>query len=101
LRFRGNIYVEGLAPNSELDWPAGTRLTAPDGTAFEVIKRIDRCAATNVDPATGQRDRDIPKALMETYGHIDCGVYLRILEGGRLVAGDVLEIAKGRPDPCD
>jgi hypothetical protein len=101
LRFRGNIYVEGLPPNAELDWPAGTRLAAPDGTVFEVIKRIDRCAATNVDPATGERDRDIPKALLEAYGHIDCGVYLRILDGGCLTEGDVFEIAKGSADPCD
>jgi uncharacterized protein YcbX len=100
LRFRGNIYVEGLPPNAELDWPAGTRLAAPDGTAFEVIKPIDRCAATNVDPATGRRDRDIPKALMEAYGHMDCGVYLRILGGGSLTEGAVLETAKGNVDPC-
>jgi uncharacterized protein YcbX len=101
LRFRGNIYVEGLPPNAELDWPAGTRLGAPDGAVFEVIKPIDRCAATNVDPATGRRDRDIPKALMEAYGHIDCGVYLRILDGGRMAEGAVLEIANGSADPCD
>lgn len=95
LRFRGNIYVEGLEPNAELDWPAGTRLAASSGVVFEVIKRIDRCAATNVDPATGARDRNIPKALMDAYGHMDCGVYLRIVEGGSLAEGDALEFAEG------
>jgi uncharacterized protein len=94
LRFRGNIYVEGLAPNAELDWPPGARLSAPDGTVFEVIKRIDRCAATNVDPATGRRDQNIPKALMEAYGHMDCGIYLRVLHGGRVAEGNVLEMAR-------
>lgn len=95
LRFRGNIYIEGLPPNDELDWPAGTRLTGPDGTVLEVIKRIERCAATNVDPATGKRDRDIPKTLLEAYGHTDCGVYLRVLQKGCLAEGDALQMAKG------
>lgn len=100
LRFRGNIYVEGLPPHTELDWPAGTRLVAPGGVVFEVVKRIGRCAATNVDPATGQRDLEIPRALMEAYGHTDCGVYLRILAGGRVAARDDLEIARGSANPC-
>lgn len=100
LRFRGNVYVEGLPPNAELDWPPGTRLAAPNGTTFEVVKRIDRCAATNVDPVTGKRDRDIPKALLEAYGHMDCGVYLRVLDGGCLGEGDVLEIAGSSGKRC-
>jgi MOSC domain-containing protein YiiM len=56
-----------------------------------VLKRIDRCAATNVDPKTGIRDLQIPKALMACYGHVDCGVYLRILAGGTLSPGERLE----------
>jgi uncharacterized protein YcbX len=90
LRFRGNIHIDGLPALAELDWPEGTRLETARGVIFEVITRIDRCAATNVDPATGIRDLNIPRALMQHYGHVDCGVYLRIIAGGGLGAGETL-----------
>jgi uncharacterized protein YcbX len=92
LRFRGNLHVEGLPAMAELDWPEGTRLETARGVAFEVLKRIDRCAATNVDPQTGIRDLQIPKALMTHYGHVDCGVYLRIVSGGALAPGERLDL---------
>ena len=41
-----------------------------------------RCAATEVDPDTGIRDLPIPRTLMQTYGHADCGVYAEVIEGG-------------------
>ena len=99
LRFRGNIHVEGLEANAELDWPAGTMVQGSLGlrnsaVMFEVIKRIDRCAATNVEPLTGKRDMQIPKALMEHFGHVDCGVYLRIAKGGVLVPGERLSVVQ-------
>lgn len=93
LRFRGNLYVEGLEANVEHDWPEGTRLACANGVVFEIVKRTDRCAATNVDPQTGARDLEIPRTLMEAYGHIDCGVYLRIVTGGALAAGEQAELA--------
>jgi uncharacterized protein YcbX len=100
LRFRGNIHVDGLPALAELEWPEGTRLKSARGVAFEVLKRIDRCAATNVDPATGIRDMQIPKALMTHYGHVDCGVYLRIVAGGTLAPGERLElVAADAPEP--
>ena len=48
---------------------------------------------TNVDPDTGARDMQIPKALMKNYGHVDCGIYCRILADGALVEGDSLAVA--------
>ncbi|PZO03679.1 MAG: MOSC domain-containing protein [Hyphomicrobiales bacterium] len=91
LRFRGNIMVEGLEPWSELDL-AGRDLTTASGVRLHVIKRIERCAATNVDPQTGARDMQLPKALMTAFGHVDCGIYCRIVSGGRLAEGERLEI---------
>ena len=44
---------------------------------LKIVKRIVRCAATEVDPDTGIRDLPIPRTLMDTYGHADCGVYAR------------------------
>lgn len=89
LRFRGNILLEGLKPWEEFDL-VGQVLTAPSGLKLKITKRIDRCAATAVDPVTGQRDMPIVKALMNAFGHIDCGVYAEIIEGGTLAQGQHL-----------
>ena len=90
LRFRGNVMVDGLAPWVEFDL-VGQELATRSGVRLRVTKRIDRCAATNVDPQTGLRDMQIPKALMTGYGHVDCGVYCEIVAGGALAEGDRLE----------
>jgi uncharacterized protein YcbX len=55
-----------------------------------VVKRIVRCAATNVDPDTGIRDLAIPDALLRTYGHADCGIYAEVLTAGEMAVGDVV-----------
>jgi uncharacterized protein YcbX len=93
LRFRGNVMVEGLSAWAEFDL-VDRELVAPSGLRLHVIKRIERCAATNVDPATGIRDLQIPKALMQSYGHVDCGIYCRIVTGGSLSEGERLTPAE-------
>jgi len=93
LRFRGNVMVENLPAWAELDL-VGRELTAPSGLRLSVIKRIERCAATNVDPVTGARDLQIPKALMKGYGHVDCGIYCRIIAGGALAEGERLTLVE-------
>lgn len=90
LRFRGNVAVEGLAPWAEFDL-VGKVLAVPGGLRLKVTKRIERCAATNVDPVTAERDLEIPKTLMQHLGHVDCGVYAEIMAGGELRRGDTLE----------
>ncbi|MGH6912498.1 MAG: MOSC domain-containing protein [Geminicoccales bacterium] len=85
LRFRANLYVDGLDPGAELDW-VGQELVAGE-VRLQCAERIDRCAATNVDPATARRDLNIPLTLRKAYGHIDCGVLLRVVRGGRLETG--------------
>lgn len=91
LRFRGNIHVEGLAPWAEFDL-VGQVLEAGSGVRLKVTKRIERCAATNVDPDTGFRDLDVPGTLLRCLGHTDCGVYAEVLEGGALREGEPLTI---------
>ena len=59
-------------------------------TRLDVIARTDRCAATEVDPQTGERDLGIPAALMRVWGHQDFGVYARVVEGGTLRVGDAV-----------
>ncbi|MGH6904677.1 MAG: MOSC domain-containing protein [Geminicoccaceae bacterium] len=88
LRFRANLYVAGLPAWRELDW-LGRELGAGD-IVFDVAERIDRCAATNVDPASGVRDLNIPLTLRKTFGHIDCGVLLRVTRGGELEVGQAI-----------
>jgi uncharacterized protein YcbX len=97
LRFRANVYVEDLEPWAEFDL-VGRKLETDSGVQFEVTSRIQRCAATNVDPATGQRDMEIPKTLLRSFGHVDCGIYAKVLGGGALREEDSLGVA-GEPEP--
>ncbi|MGE0845322.1 MAG: MOSC domain-containing protein [Flavobacteriaceae bacterium] len=98
LRFRGNLHVEGIEPWAELAL-VGETLTTAGGVRLRVTDRIQRCAATNVDPATGERDMTIPRAIMGAFGHQDCGVYAEIVAGGRLSAGEALEVDSKEKGP--
>ena len=93
LRFRGNVYVRGWPAWREFDL-IGAQLAT--GTArLKVIKRIVRCAATDVDPDTGIRDLTIPRTLMDNFGHADCGVYAEVVTGGEIAVGDALTQTAG------
>jgi uncharacterized protein YcbX len=89
LRFRGNVYVTGWPAWREFDF-LGQEITVARGPRLRVIKRIVRCAATNVDPDTGIRDLSIPDTLMRSFAHADCGVYGEVVEGGEIAVGDEL-----------
>jgi hypothetical protein len=90
LRFRANLYVTGLPAWAELGWVG--RTLGAGRVRCRVAERIERCAATNVDPVSAERDLDIPSTLRRTWGHIDCGVLLRVTRGGALALGDRLEL---------
>ena len=90
LRFRGNFYVDGALPWQEHDW-VEKDISIGD-LRFKVRKRTQRCAATNANPQTGERDTNIPKLLMENYGHCDCGIHLMPLDNGQLQKGAPLLI---------
>jgi len=89
LRFRGNVYVSGWPAWREFDL-LGQEITVGSRARLRVIKRIVRCAATNVDPDTGIRDLSIPETLMRGFGHADCGVYAEVIEAGEIAVGDEL-----------
>jgi len=91
LRFRANLALDGLPAWGELDL-VGRTLAFPSGAQLTVTARTRRCAATNVDPATGLRDLEIPSTLMRALGHMDCGVYARIDHGGRIASGDRVRV---------
>ena len=73
LRFRGNLYVSDWPAWCELDL-VGKELGIGRQARLKVVKRIERCAATNVDPDTGLRDLEVPQALTRHLGHSDCGI---------------------------
>jgi uncharacterized protein YcbX len=89
LRFRGNLYVAGWPAWHEFDL-LGQEITIGPHARLKVVKRIVRCAATNVDPDTGIRDLEIPATLMQTFGHADCGVYGEVVAAGEIAVGDEL-----------
>jgi uncharacterized protein YcbX len=91
LRFRGNLHVNGMEPWAELDL-VGKVLRGPSGLRLKVTKRIERCAATNVNPATGLRDLDLPKTLMGHLGHVDCGIYAEVVDSGTVSEGEELTV---------
>lgn len=86
-RFRANLHVDGWPAWSELGPGEGARLRIGDAV-LRVVKPIRRCAAIHVDPGTGVRDLDLVAALREHYGHMFCGVYLQVAEGGTVRPGD-------------
>jgi uncharacterized protein YcbX len=89
LRFRGNLHIEGWPAWREFDLLNQVVSIGPS-VRVKVVKRIVRCAATEVDPETGIRDLPIPRTIMDTYGHVDCGVYAEVIEGGPIAVGDAV-----------
>jgi uncharacterized protein YcbX len=90
LRFRGNLYVSGWLAWHEFSL-SGHELAIGE-TRLRVVKVTERCAATNVDPVTAERDMNIPQTLMRNFGHTDCGVYAEVIAGGTVATGDVVRV---------
>jgi MOSC domain-containing protein len=88
-RFRGNIWLEGLAPFAEFDL-VGREIRVGDAV-LAVRERITRCKATTVDPDTGISDADTLGGLQSGWGHQDFGVYAEVVSGGRVAVGDRAE----------
>ncbi len=87
-RFRANVYFSGGRPWEEMQW-VGRRI-AIGPVQLAVIKTITRCAATNVDPDTGERDLNLPLALQQGFGHPTMGIYARVLTAGAIALGDAI-----------
>lgn len=88
MRFRANLYLHGAQPWQELQW-LGRRISI-GSVELEVMRPIDRCVATSINPASAERDMDVPGLLLRHMGHAYCGVYLRVVRGGRISAGDAV-----------
>ncbi|WP_412564162.1 MOSC domain-containing protein [Thalassobius sp. MITS945101] len=89
-RFRGNLWLDGLAPWAELDL-VGRELQI-GAVRLKVIDRIERCRATETNPDTGARDQNTLKAIREIQGHTDFGIRAEVLNDGEIALGDRLEV---------
>jgi uncharacterized protein YcbX len=90
VRFRANLYVECERPWEEFGW-VGRGITAGEAR-LKVIERIGRCAATEVNPATAERDMRILKSLQTGFGHTQMGVYAAVTAGGAIACGDSVTV---------
>ena len=88
LRFRANLYFEGAPEWAELGW-LGHEI-AIGAARLRVIAAITRCAATEVNPETAERDLDIPGTLQRRFGHNLMGIYAEIISGGEIGVGDAI-----------
>jgi len=88
IRFRANIYFGGASAWCEQHWvDSEINLGA---ARLRVISPITRCAATQVNPVTAERDLDIVAALGRAFGHTNMGVYAEVVAGGEVSVGDPL-----------
>lgn len=90
LRFRANLYVKGWPAWSELGLVGQT--LAIGHARLNVVKRIVRCPATNVNPDTAARDLEIPPTLSRNLGHMDCGIYAEVIADGEIGVGDAVAV---------
>lgn len=89
LRWRGNIWIDGLAPWEEFDWD--DREIRVGDAVLRVRERTDRCKSTHSNPDTGKRDADVLGAL-DSWGHQDFSVRAEVIQGGDITIGD--EVAR-------
>ncbi len=98
LRFRGNLLLSGWPAWHEFDL-LGRDIAIGANARLRIVKRIVRCAATEVDPETGIRDLDIPEALYRSFGHGDFGVYAEVVRSGEIRVGDDIAEIRGKAAP--
>jgi uncharacterized protein YcbX len=88
LRFRANVYFDGLPAWDEMAWQKEERHLRIGGARLRVIAPITRCAATEVNPATAERDIKMVAELMRHYGHNIMGIYAEVIGAGDIAVGD-------------
>lgn len=84
-RFRANLVIDGWPAFSEQEMME--RIITLGDVQLKIIFPTRRCAATQVNLQTTERDLNIPRLLHQTYGHMNMGVYAEVLTGGVLEPG--------------
>ena len=90
LRFRANVYFEGIPEWGEHHWLG--REIKVGGARLRIVSAITRCAATQVNPATAERDLDIVGTLQRAFGHNLMGVYGEVVAGGEITVGNAITL---------
>lgn len=85
-RFRGNIWLRFEEAWSEFDL-VGKTITIGQ-VRLRITERIERCAAINASPETGEQDIELARLIRDTYGHSDFGVLAHVETGGSVQVGD-------------
>ena len=85
-RWRGNIWLDGLAPWEEMEWVG--RTIRIGGAELQIEEPIKRCMATAANPRTGHRDTDTLGLLNEDFGHQFFGMYAVVTKTGQVSVGD-------------
>lgn len=90
LRFRANVYLDGLEPWEERSWL--DREFTIGGVTLHGVEETTRCAATEVDPSTARRDIPLPRLLVENYGDDVLGIFGEMITDGRIAVGDAVTV---------
>ncbi len=90
LRFRGNLIISDLLAWEEFSW-MGKRIQIGE-TILDVHRPIDRCPTPGVNPETGERDVEVTPGLRDYFGHIYCGMYANVIQGGEIKPGDKITV---------
>lgn len=99
LRFRANVYIDGLEPWAELSW-MGQTFDIGQARA-KAVMRTRRCAVTNVDPDTGKRKPPgVPQTIVQFLGHQNLGVYFDTIGSGEVRVGDELHLDDDAEPPA-
>jgi uncharacterized protein YcbX len=88
--FRGNICIDGIEPWKEREW-IGKTIKIKD-VSFKVEKNIPRCVAINLKPQTDDNSFNLLQSLKKTYNHFEMGIYLTVLDDGKINIGDTINI---------
>lgn len=84
-RWRGNLWIDGLAPWEEFDWI--DRDVQLGEAIITVRERTDRCLSTHNNPETGRRDVPV-LTVLDSWDHRDFSVRAEVIKGGRVAVGD-------------
>jgi len=88
IRFRANVYFDGLPAWEEQSWME--RKITVGNAKLRVISPITRCAATEVNPATAERDVSVVTELMRHFAHNIMGIYAEVIAPGEIAVGDTV-----------
>ena len=88
--FRGNICVDNIEPWEEREWIG--KVIKINNVSFKVEKNIPRCVAINLKPQTDDNSFNLLQSLKKTYNHFEMGIYLTVLDDGKINIGDTINI---------